>query len=34
MTEREYIYNYVKTTYPDYYKAFIESNKNYEPEIK
>lgn len=33
MTERQYLYNYMKETYPDYYKAFIESNKNYEVEI-
>lgn len=34
MTDREYIYNYVMTEYPDYYKAFVENNKNHEVEIK
>ena len=33
-TERQYLYRYFKTEYPDFYQAFIENNKNYEVEIK
>lgn len=33
-TDRQYIYRYVKTEYPDYYEAFIETNKDYDVEIK
>ena len=33
-TEREYIYRYIKTKYPDYYKVFIEKNKLYDVELK
>jgi len=34
MTDRQYIYNYIKTEYPEYYKVFIENNRNYEVELK
>lgn len=29
LTERQYIYEYVKETYPDYYKAYVENNNLY-----
>ena len=32
LTERQYIYDYVKRQYPDYYETFIVSNKNYDIE--
>lgn len=33
-TERQYIYQYVKDNYPDYFDAFVKNNKNYEIELK
>lgn len=33
LSDRQYLYKYVKDTYPDYYQAFIENNGNYKPEI-
>lgn len=34
ITERQYIYEYVRTQYPDYYKSFVENNTNYKPDLK
>lgn len=34
MTDREYIYEYVKNQYPDYFKTFIETNNQYKVELK
>lgn len=34
MTDRQYIYQYVKDTYPEYYTNFIENNGNYKVELK
>lgn len=33
MTDRQYFYNYVKETYPEYYEAYIKPNNNYEVEL-
>jgi hypothetical protein len=34
MTDREYFYDYIKNTYPEFYDVYIKPNNNYEVEIK
>lgn len=33
LTERQYVYKYVRENYPEYYKAYVENNNNYQVEF-